>query len=406
MREPTPARPRVLFVDQTGQLGGAELSLLDLVRHHHGEKRVALLADGPLRPRLEASGARVDVVPLSERIGGVSRDAGPLRSLAAVPAAMSVVRRLATLAREVDLLHANTQKAWVLGALAARLARRPIVWHLRDLLTAEHFGASNRRIAVLLANRCAARVIANSQATADAFVDAGGRPALVQVVHNGIDAAPFDAAFSGDSSDAWAAAGVVLPPATPVLALFGRLAKWKGQHVAIAAVASLKASPAGAAPHLVLVGEALFGEQAWAARLRALAAEAGVADRVHFAGFHADVAGLLAASDVVIHASTAPEPFGRVIVEGMLSGRPVVASDAGGAREILEDGVTGRLTPPGDPEALAAAITELLVDRDRAAGLAAAGRADALARFTLPVTLAGVEAVWSELPARRSRVAT
>ena len=113
--------------------------------------------------------------------------------------------------------------------------------------------------------------------------------------------------------------------------------------------------------HAIIVGEALFeGDEAYAASLRALAPQLGVADRVHFLGFRTDVPSLMNSVDIVCHTSTAAEPFGRVIVEGMLAGRPVVATAAGGALEIVDDGTTGCLVPPGDPDALARCINALI----------------------------------------------
>jgi glycosyltransferase involved in cell wall biosynthesis len=95
--------------------------------------------------------------------------------------------------------------------------------------------------------------------------------------------------------------------------------------------------------------------------------------------------------DVLVHTSTAPEPFGRVIAEGMLAERPVIATAGGGASEIVTAGETAWQVQPRDPAALASAIREVLANPARARAVAAAGRADALARFTLGVTLPQTE---------------
>jgi glycosyltransferase involved in cell wall biosynthesis len=154
-----------------------------------------------------------------------------------------------------------------------------------------------------------------------------------------------------------------------------------------------------AAPRILLVdqagelGGALFDERPYEAELRAFAAEAGVADRVHFLGFRDDVARPMRAADVVPHTSIASEPFGRVIVEGMLAGKPVIATAAGAALEIIEDGVTGVLVPPDGAAALSSAILKLLsragsnVDIGRGA-MEVAGR-----RFSLATTLDAIDAV-------------
>ena len=383
--------PRVLFVDQTGQLGGAELSLLDLARGYRGACAVALLADGPFRERLEAAGVETHILPLSRSAAGVGRAAGPLRVASAGPAALGVVRRLARLARGFDTLYANTQKAWVLGAGAALLAGKPSVWHLRDILTADHFSTANRRVAVTLANRRAQHVICNSQATADAFVAAGGHAKLTRVVYNGIDPTRFGVhaaePTARSSTATWQRLGLPIPESAPVAAVFGRLSAWKGQHVAIEA---LRHAPD---LHLVIVGEALFGEDNYAAQLRHRAADPALAGRVHLTGFCDDVPALMHAADVVVHCSTSPEPFGRVVVEAMLCGRPVIASDAGGTAEIVRDGDTGLLVKPDDPAALSAALRRLLAAPDRTAQMARAGQHDAAQRFSLETAVRGVEDV-------------
>ena len=378
--------PDVLFVDQTGQLGGAELSLLDLAAHYPGRCRVVLLADGPFRERLNAAGVETHVIPLPDRVSGVGTSAGPWRALATVPATFGVVRKLARLARESDVVYANTQKAWVLGAVAARLARRPAVWHLRDILTAEHFSRVNRRVAILLANRLARLVIANSHATAQAFADAGGQ-APTRVVYNGIDPEQFkpDPSRPPAPRAALRDAGITVPDSAPVLAVFGRLSAWKGQHVAVAALHHIPHA------HLVIVGDALFGEDAYAAQLHEQASDPALAGRVHLAGFQSDIPALMRAVDLVLHTSTAPEPFGRVIVEAQLCGRPVIASDAGGASEIITDGQTGRLVTPDDPDELALTVNNLLADTRATQNLAKAGREDATIRFSLSALVRGVE---------------
>ena len=124
--------------------------------------------------------------------------------------------------------------------------------------------------------------------------------------------------------------------------MFGRLAAWKGQHVFIRALAGVPDL------HAVIVGGALFGEEAYEADLKRLCAELGVADRVHFLGFRRDIPRLMRMMDLIVHASTAPEPFGRVLVEAMLARTPLIASRAGGALEIVQDRVSGRLVAPDD----------------------------------------------------------
>ncbi len=140
----------------------------------------------------------------------------------------------------------------------------------------------------------------------------------------------------------------------------------------------------------------MFGEEAYEERLHALAGELGVADRVEFRGFRDDVRAELAELDVLVHASTTPEPFGQVVLEGMAAGLPVVAAAAGGRAEIVTDGVDGLLVAPGDAAALAAALTRLAADPQLRERLGAAGRRTSL-RYAPPVVAAGVREVYARL---------
>jgi glycosyltransferase involved in cell wall biosynthesis len=276
--------------------------------------------------------------------------------------------------------------------LAGKIARKPVIWHQHDLITADHFSKGHRRLAVLLSNHLVDRVIANSRAAAEALAEGGGRTESVRIVYNGIDPLPFESVTQAEVETLRRAMKL---EGIPVVGVFSRLAPWKGQHVLLEALTHLPKV------HALLVGEAIFGERVYAAALRKQTKALDIEDRVHFAGFRRDVPQLMRLSDVVAHTSVAPEPFGRVIVEGMLSRRPVVATKAGGAMEIVEDEVNGVLVPPGDAEGLARALQGLLADPGRADILAEAGHATALKRFSLQAMLNGVAQQLQETAALR-----
>lgn len=369
---------RTLFIDHAGVMGGAEFSLLDVASGFGDDAAVLLLGDGPFRAALESKGVEVEV----EALGAAAkvRKAGGV-SPAAMWDALRVARRVARRAAPFGRLCANTQKAFIVAAIAGWMARRPVAWILRDILAPPHFSARNVRVAVWFANRFATRVIANSKATADAFIAAGGRPELVTVVHNGIDPAPFDAIATDAALRC--RGSLAIPEGMRVAIHVGRFHPWKGQQVVLEALATLRDVVA------VFVGAPLFGEEAFADDLRRRAASLGVADRVKWLGFRDDVPTLMKAADVVVHSSTYPEPFGRVVVEGMLAGKPVIAARAGGVPEIVAHGRTGWLVEPGDAAALASALRGVLTDPG-AAAVAARGNAEARARFTREAMVEGV----------------
>lgn len=365
-------RPRVLFVDHTAALGGAELCLLDTASHAGKGSAVVLFEEGPLVARLAEAAVDVVVVQAPGAVSRIRRDEAP-RLMAASFGVVSLAWRLARHARKFDVLYANSQKAFAVAALAGVPARRPVVWHLHDLLSTEHFGRRQLRVAVGLARRFADAVVANSNATRDAYVAAGGKAGHVHVVYNGISPDPFDAVTDVDVKRVREELGV---GGSRVIGLFGRLSPWKGQTVLLEAMVGLPDVTA------LLVGDALFeGDRLFAASLLEHAAALGVSDRVRALGFRDDVPTLMRACDVIVHASTSAEPFGRVIVEGMLAGRPVVASAAGGALELVEDGISGLMVAPGDPGALRDAIGRLLFEADLAARITAFAGPAARSRF-------------------------
>jgi glycosyltransferase involved in cell wall biosynthesis len=384
---------RILFLDQSGKLGGAELSLLDLAQGYSKTSRVALFQDGPFRQALEL--AQIPVTVLGDAITlSIDRDSSSWKALGQLGGLFRLVRRTAKLARSYDLLYANTLKALVVGALVSFLRHQPLVYHLRDILSEEHFSRSNLKLAVFLSNHLAQAVIANSEATSQAFIDAGGRSDKVSVVYNGF--LPENYQRTQDEVSALRVE-LDLPENAYVVGHFSRLSPWKGQHVLVDA---LKNCPENTV--VLLVGEALFGEEAYGAQLRRQVADLELGDRVRFLGFRSDVATLMAACDLVTHTSTSPEPFGRVIVEAMLCGTPVIAAAAGGAAELVETGKTGWLIVPDDVSALAEQITWCYDNLPQTDAIARHALFNARQQFHLRNTKAQVTAVLSGISGKQT----
>jgi glycosyltransferase involved in cell wall biosynthesis len=369
------ANPAILFLDQSGELGGAELCLADLAEFCRGRSAVLLFQEGPFAALLRAKEIPVMIAHLPGLAARVNKSAGVSAYLRAIPSIGLLVYRAMRFAKDFELLYANTAKALVVGAALAFLLRKKLCFHLHDLVNSQHFSALNRRLIVTLANRADA-VVANSQATAEAYKSAGGKNRHLRVIYNGFRSFQIR---PGTSRQVVGAERGTLGGNFPVVGLFGRIAPWKGQHIFLKAMVELPGV------HGLVVGEALFtGEdRRYGQELRELAAQLKIADRIHFTGFRPDILPLLLLVDIVAHCSTSPEPFGRVIVEAMLAGRPVIATRAGGALEIVTDNQTGLLVEPGDSHALAEAIQRLLKNREFAAELGRAGKIDAEDRFRL-----------------------
>jgi glycosyltransferase involved in cell wall biosynthesis len=392
-------------------MGGSEAVLLSIVR---GLRRarpswsLELIApgEGPLVQSVRQSGAAAGAVPLPPAIASFGERAAldghararPVEALRAAAAAPRYQRALGAALRDrrPDVVHTNGFKAHLFAA-RDRAAGAALVWHLH-----EYVGARTVTRALLrrYAPRCAA-IVANSESVGD-----DARRALdgreVQVIPNGVDLGAF--APEGPRADLDALSGLApAPPGTVRVGLVATFARWKGHEVFLRALAAI---PDGAPLRAYVVGGPLYdtrGSQLSIDELTALARSIGVERRVGFTRFVASPADALRALDVVVHASTAPEPFGMVIAEAMACGRAVITSASGGAAELVRDGVDALVHAPGDAGALAAAIERLVASPGVRARLGRDARAAAESRFDAARMTGELAALYERVADRRRR---
>lgn len=390
---PSPAG--ILFLNPTAQLGGAEYSLMDLAASLDRRRFTPLLAclgDGPLVEAAQARGITVISLELPARFARLSlkgQRSGPLALALSAMSAAPIARRIRQLAARARIVHTNGNKAHVLGSLLRGRAR--LVWHVRDFWRAAPF----ERLMVRLANSRAHAVIANSSAVGSHLVGMGVSARLVHAVPNGIDADRF----SPDGEAAPLREELGWPSAAPVVGILGMLARWKGQDVLLRAFADvLKARPDA---RCVIVGDEIYvtsGQTGFRQELQKLVGELGIGHAVAFTGYRTDVPAVLRALTVVVHASVEPEPFGRVVAEGMACGRPVIATSAGGVPEVTGgSGTTALLVPPGDVQAMSIAILRLLGDPCESRRLAAAGRERIISTFAVATHVERVQSIYEQL---------
>ena len=365
----------ILFMTHVGVPGGAEFKMIDLAECVDQSSEVMLMQHGSLEGMLRQRGIRCSVNELPKSARAVRREGGLSSLRRAIPATLSMVRGVARKARGFGVVVCFSQKSFVVAALAKPFMRRPVFWFMNDILSKDHFNPVLVKFLVLLAKISADHVILNSEASMKAWLDSGGHRKNVSIIHP-MTRSDQVAAQTRDMAKITAYRAMFSANGRPLVGMFGRISPWKGQNIFLRAIARVPNVNA------VLAGGALFGEEEYEKQMMALARELGIEQRVTFAGHIDDVAALMAACDVVAHCSTAPEPFGRVIVESMFVGTPVIASDAGGAREIVKHGETGQLTPMSDVNALAAAIQRYLDNPGWSKTVAAKAQADAELRFS------------------------
>ncbi|MGA9381634.1 MAG: glycosyltransferase [Phormidium sp.] len=336
---------KILFLDQSGKPGGAELCLLDIAKPYRNHCLVGLFADGAFKELLEQQ--QISVQVLTNQAIKVGKESSLIQGLTSFSQITPLISKVVKISRNYDLIYANTQKALVVGAIANLFTNRPLIYHLHDILSLDHFSKTNCQIAVTLANRFASLVIANSQATKTAFIQAGGNPEIIEIVYNGFTAKNYEIAES-KVNQIRANLGI---EQQFVIGHFSRLSPWKGQHILIEALTHCPENVTA-----ILVGDALFGEEDYVQQLHKQVAELGLEKRVKFLGFQAEIVPLIKACDLITHTSISPEPFGRVIVEAMLCRKPVIAAKAGGAIELIEHHKTGWLFTPRNSLELAKII--------------------------------------------------
>ncbi len=386
------ARPlRVVYLDHSSELSGAELALTRLLPALKGVEPLVLLAEpGPLQERLEADGVKTEVEAFPTRTRELRRDR-VRPGFGLVTAAWDSARYVARLRRRIrtlapDLIHTNSLKAAVYGSFAARLAGVPAVCHVRDRIAADYLPRPAVVAVRALLRRAPTAAIFNSAATMATVAPGGASRRRVTnvVIHDIVEQVPPRA----DEREAGAFC----------VGMVGRLARWKGQHVFLEAFANAFTHTNARA---LLVGAAMFGDTEYEGELRRLAHALGIAERTEFVGFVNDVYAQFARMDLFVHASVIAEPFGQVVTEAMAAGVPVIASAAGGPLEVIEHGTTGILVVPGDVSALADALTTLRNDDGLRRRLAAAARAS-VARFGAATVGAQVRDLYGAIAGTRT----
>lgn len=373
------APKRVLYVEGNvdGTIGGSYFSLLFLVSaldRSRYEPLVVFAADNSLRPRFEERNVRTMVrrpaPPIVMRAPGLAWVAKALNFITG--AVLEPLRLAFVMRRErIALIHLNNSivrnHSWM---IAARLTRIPCITHERGINP--QFKPRDRSLAQGLH-----AIVCISSAVRDNFVRLGLGHLPLTTIHNGLD--PDEMRVTRSAVAVRCELGV--DPGARIVGIVGNIKPWKGQEVVIRAVAELREE----LPNLVclLIGDTSTDDSAYRVKIQSLVEEQGLIGRVIVTGYRTDVANYVNALEAQIHASVAPEPFGRVLLEAMSLRKPLIASAGGAVPEIVADGVTGFLFEPGDHHALAERLRALLRDPALAAELGRRGRERLEAEFSI-----------------------
>jgi glycosyltransferase involved in cell wall biosynthesis len=373
----------LLCVEHSPAIGGAArmllsaLAALDTSRFH----AVVACNPGPVAEEFRARGLEVVPVdvPMLTFEGGA---AGLARSALRLARASRSIGRL-TRERRAAAIYANGLASALYAAVPARFAGVPLVWHVHEM----YDDRMRMRPFVSLAGAAARVVICVSHAAAERTAHLGAPRRRCCVVHTAL-AVPL------------ACKTPALDPAVPdgstsqLLVALGAITPAKGHRIFVEAMAQVVRDH----PHAtaLVVGAPLSPrDDAYLEALRADVRRLGLGDRLRFLGFRPDAQDIIGRSTIVVHPSTCEETFGLVALEAMAAGRPVIAARVGGIPEVVADGETGVLVAPGDAEALARAVSDLLCDPARRERMGAAGRRVAAESFGHARMIDGLNAAFS-----------
>ncbi|MEH2160645.1 MAG: glycosyltransferase family 4 protein [Nostoc sp.] len=375
---------KIVFVNPVGVIGGAERVLLTMLTALNTQSNIQLHlivgTDGALVEEAKKLGVEVTLLKLPEEFNQLGDSAFKshnktiaifillLRIVTILTSIWKYLREFRRSLRELkpDLIHSNGIKTHILTTLVG-VKGVPIVWHIHDFYGSRPLIA---QVLKWLSDR-ATLGIAISQAVAqDARTTLPHLP--IKVIYNAIDVNYFSPA--PESSH--------IPLRVGLVATFAR---WKGHDIFLESVANIVRSHPDLNVRFYIVGGAIYqtrGSQFSEQELKNQASNLGIADQVDFLGFQQNIAEIYRWLDIVVHASTQPEPFGLAIIEAMACGKPVIVSQAGGATELFTHNYDAVGVTPGEPTALAAAILDLLNNTEKRQIISNNARLTVIKRFS------------------------
>ncbi|MEA5581249.1 glycosyltransferase family 4 protein [Nodularia harveyana UHCC-0300] len=378
---------KILFINPVGVIGGAERVLLTIFSAISNQKKdidihLIVGTDGQLVEQAKKLGVQVQILPFPESINQLGDSAFKdtnrilatlillLKIITILPSIGKYIGNLQQLVRHInpDLIHSNGIKSHLLLALL-RVKSIPIVWHIHD------FYSSRPLIGNVLKwiSPSAKLGIAISQTVAeDAKKTLPSLP--IQLIYNTVDINYFCPSLSP----------IVNSHLPLQIGLVATFARWKGHDIFILAAAHVLKTRPDLNLRFCIVGEPIYktrGSQFSQQELKDKASSLDIADKINFEGFQQDIVKIYHKLDIIIHASTQPEPFGLVIVEAMACSKPVVVSQAGGASELFTHNYDAVGVPPSDAIALAAAILDLIDNPEKRQLISENARNTATKRF-------------------------
>ncbi len=374
---------KILYIASWGDLiGGGPISLFNLIKNLNRERFTPIVvcpSSGSLTHALGKINVRVEIIKIKS-----------LKGLHLFSFISSTVTLLKLIKREkISLIHSNVgaSRESFYSGVAAKIMKIPFIYHARVI---ESAGFIDRILAKL-----STIIIVISEAVEKKYRWLKNGDKLIKI-YNGVDLKDFNPETSGEKIRN----EFGINPNTIVVGTVGNLIPWKGHVYFLEAAREIigvrsQISEAREIKFLV-VGEDISQNKKYREELIKLTENMGLAEKVIFTGFRRDISQVMAALDILVLPSV-EEPFGRVIIEAMACGKPVVATKAGGAPEIVKDGETGFLVPMKNPHAIAEPVINLLNDKNKAKEMGIKGRKKVEDFFDIETNVKQTENLYSRL---------
>lgn len=360
---------KVLFFDHSLKMGGAERSLLEIISGLQGFNPVFVTPSNHLFHKFKSIGIRSILFPMP--LGVLKRKREKLFAFSDIYNIPTLILRFVKLLKreKPEIVYTNTQKAHLIGVIASKIARISCISHFRDILPNGIF----TRVLLRLLCSFATQIIAISKAVANTL------PARmkVRIIYNGVK---INNSHNTNEVSQVKTVGYV-----------GQIARWKGvKNFIEAAHLVLREMPD---TNFIVVGGPIFGDTEYLDELKKLARGLSLDGRIRFIGEKEDILPYINNLDILVHPPILPEPFGRILIEAASLCKPVIATNVGAIPEIIEDGVTGILIPPHDPNSIATGVKRLITNPELARYMGMRGRERVYKYFNFDTMIKEIEEV-------------
>jgi glycosyltransferase involved in cell wall biosynthesis len=380
-------------MDHTPDMGGAESSLLALLTHMNKNQfstTVILTSEGAFSKRLREENIQVKIIYLPLTLIRLKRG-NVLKSFLLLvvylfPLQFFLIKLCIYLKKnKFDLVVTNTVKAHLYGSIAACLCRIPVIWRFHDVLSPTDFSPLLIRFITFLGKWFPKRILAVSNITKEYLVKNGLKEDKIDVIFNGIDSELFEIRDVSKNIQK----ELKIESKAKLVGCIGRIIPEKGLKSFLLAIPEvIQECPE---TFFLITGDVFLKDEGYKKELLEIMKKNKIEDHVKFTGFRKDIGDIMRSLDILVFPSVAPESFGLSIMEAMSLGKPVIASKVGGVSEIIEDGITGMLIEPNQPDQIADRIIHLLSHREIYEAIGKRAKEVVTERFSLQKYVAAME---------------